>query len=264
MQSGDAFEQCCRQGPSGEGGTWELPDGTSLTLPPSVLARAGELWFDPAGASTWRARPGAGLADEILASVGQCSHDFRRQLLENVVLTGGGSSMRGLEARLTKELTEAAPNTMRPGTVPLPEYMPPNTLRHAAFMGGTIVAKTVFPTHQHISKRDYRACLPTPDGPVRLLTPRRSPYRREGAQHRHATVNTSAAHILFQYTQPRQNHTSRKKPATLSSLASSAASFDSGFCGDKRARSAAVLPVSFWAAPSAPASSSAAAYSPLP
>lgn len=151
-QSGEAFEQCCSQGPSDEAWTaWELPGGTSCSLPPSILARAGELWFDPTG------RPGAGLGDEVLASVGLCGHDFRRQLLENVVLTGGGSATTGLEARLTRELTEGAASTVRPGTVPLPEYMPPNTMRHAAFMGATIVAKTVFPTHQHISKRDYRA-----------------------------------------------------------------------------------------------------------
>jgi hypothetical protein len=206
--------------------------------------------------------------DEILASVGQCNPDVRRQLLENVVLTGGGSSMRGLEARLTKELTEAAPNTMRPGTVPLPEYMPPNTLRHAAFMGGTIVAKIVFNTHQHISKRDYRAFFTTPERPVRLVTPRCSPPPPQKQMRRVPSLPCDCEQYLsstcLTHMQPRQAYTSRKKPAALSSRASSAVSFDNGFCGDRRARSAAVLPVSFWAAPSAPASSSVAAYSALP
>lgn len=36
-----------------------------------------------------------------------------------------------------------------------PEYMPENTLRNSAWMGGAILAKVVFPQNQHITKAEY-------------------------------------------------------------------------------------------------------------
>jgi actin-related protein len=132
-----------------------MADGSTLCAPSDVLARAGELWFDPVGASSWQKRPGAGLTEEVLASVKLCNADLRRQMLENVVLAGGARSMTGLETRLTKELVDSVPGSIRPGTVPLPDYMPANTFRNAAFVGGTILAKTVFPLNQYVTKRDY-------------------------------------------------------------------------------------------------------------
>lgn len=108
--------------------------------------------------------------------------------------------MKGMEARLLRELTAVAPATVRPvrpialgpvkrrltatprqSIVQSPEYMPENTLRCAAaraaappptdtpsllvsyapFIGGAILAKTVFPQNQHVSKYDYHEAGPS-------------------------------------------------------------------------------------------------------
>ena len=78
-------------------------------------------------------KPAAGLTDELLISVKACINDYRRQMcvlrgagalplrtdadaarLESVLLCGGGSRMKGLDTRLLRELTAAAPATVRP------------------------------------------------------------------------------------------------------------------------------------------------------
>lgn len=95
------------------------------------------------------------------------------------MLCGGGRGLKGLENRVLKELTAASASTVRPvrtffahgaqcrtfdsptagicvqSLVQSPEYMPENTLRYAPFVGGAILAKTVFPQNHHISKHDY-------------------------------------------------------------------------------------------------------------
>ena len=42
-----------------------------------------------------------------------------------------------------------------------PEYMPPNTLSFAPFVGGAILAKTVFPQNQHVTKHNYHETGPS-------------------------------------------------------------------------------------------------------
>jgi hypothetical protein len=128
---------------AGEGVSHTLPDGAVISVPPLALASVGEALFDPCG---MHGQPAAGLTDEILVSVKACINDYRRQMcvhffcpallwlhvhasplsrmraeracvrrrLESVIVCGGGRGFKGLEARLLKELTAAAPAAIRP------------------------------------------------------------------------------------------------------------------------------------------------------
>ena len=46
--------------------------------------------------------------------------------------------------------------SMKPMGTPVPEYMPEKTASYASWIGGSILAKVVFPQNQHISKIDYQ------------------------------------------------------------------------------------------------------------
>jgi len=127
---------------------WTLPDGRPLRLPERPLAQAAELLFEPPGR--------AGLVPQALAAVALCAPEQRKAMLECVVLSGGGAAAAGFEARLVRELAAAAPSGVRPAAAPAPEYMHALTLRYAAFVGGCMLAKTVFPLNQIMSKRDYQ------------------------------------------------------------------------------------------------------------
>ena len=135
LQSADVFEE--QVAAPGEAVTHTLPDGAMLSVPSLALASVGEALFDPCGMT---GTPQAGLTEELLTSVKACLHDQRRQMcvrqakalllacvatlgltrvlltfrLESVILCGGGRAMAGLDSRLLKELTAAAPAHIRP------------------------------------------------------------------------------------------------------------------------------------------------------
>ncbi|XP_024359893.1 actin-related protein 7 isoform X3 [Physcomitrium patens] len=97
-----------------------------------------------------------GLAEQLLRSVSTCSpSENQRQLIENIVLCGGTSMIRGLDSRFQKEAVLVANPSVRPSLIKPPEYMPDNTLINSAWMGGAILAKVVFPQNQHITKAEY-------------------------------------------------------------------------------------------------------------
>lgn len=79
----------------------------------------------------------------------------QKQLLENIVLCGGTTTLSGFDARFQREANLLATPSIRPALVKPAEYMPENTLRYSAWMGGAILAKVVFPQNQHITKAEY-------------------------------------------------------------------------------------------------------------
>ena len=134
-----------------------LPDGAVLRLPAAPFAACGELLFEP---SACGARS-CGLASLLMESIQSVIPDQRRTLLEGVVLSGGGGALRGTSSRLVRDLTAAAPSHVRPAAVAPPEYMHSETLRYAPFVGGCILAKTVFTLNQFMSRADYEENGPT-------------------------------------------------------------------------------------------------------
>lgn len=89
---------------------YELPDGSSITI---AEERYGipELILDPAPLGL----PGlTGLHASIVASAMACEPEVRRDLVSNIVLTGGASGFKGMPDRLLAELVPIAPIGTRP------------------------------------------------------------------------------------------------------------------------------------------------------
>lgn len=93
--------------------------------------------------------------------------EARRALADNVLLCGGSGSIHGLHERLLTDLAAIAHPSVPPGLCPTPGYMPADTVRRAAWMGGALLAKVVFGAtvgpnqpQQAITKADYEEMGP--------------------------------------------------------------------------------------------------------
>ena len=64
--------------------------------------------------------------------------------------------MPGLSSRLLREVRALAPVPQPPGLCGVPDYLPEGTLRHAAWMGGAVLARVAFSqAGGFITKADY-------------------------------------------------------------------------------------------------------------
>ncbi|XP_008804695.1 actin-related protein 7 [Phoenix dactylifera] len=126
-----------------------LPDGQVITIERERYI-IGEALFQPSilGLEEY------GIVEQLVRIISSVSSENHRQLLENIVLCGGTTSMIGFEERFQKE-ANLCPSSVRPSLVKPPEYMPENLSKNSAWMGGAILAKVVFPQNQHITKADY-------------------------------------------------------------------------------------------------------------
>ncbi len=85
--------------------------------------------------------------------------------VEGMLLCGGGSSVPGVGARLLREVRALCPAALSPGLCGIPEYMPEGTLRHAAWMGGAVLARVSFSqSGGFLTKGDYEE-----QGPAAVL-----------------------------------------------------------------------------------------------
>lgn len=111
-----------------------LPDGSVVEVTAERF-KAPELLFKP----SLNGLQGEGLAQLVLTTVGKCDPALRRELLGNVVLSGGGSMFQRLPERLEAELKRAAPSE------PI-QVIAINDRQFSAFLGGSILASlTTFP-----------------------------------------------------------------------------------------------------------------------
>jgi hypothetical protein len=149
-------------GGGGKGGggmtaTYTLPDGNVVTVHGAARLGCVEALFQPA---RYGLGDRAGVSDALLAAIMACSADQRRAVLDAVAVSGpwaGGAGGRaGLDARILSELEDAMPPALKPAGAVVPEYMPGGTASYAAWIGGSILAKVVFPQNQHMSKIDYQ------------------------------------------------------------------------------------------------------------
>ncbi|KAF0693512.1 Aste57867_15538 [Aphanomyces stellatus] len=127
--------------------TYELPDGTTIHLDARVR-RAPDVLFAPATMG----RPFAhlmGIHEMTHRAISQCANrPMRRQLLNNIVLSGGTSMHRNLRERLTTELSRLEPSMQI-------NVVASDTRQFGAWIGGSILASlSVFDQHW-ITKAQY-------------------------------------------------------------------------------------------------------------
>ncbi|GMH42946.1 hypothetical protein BSKO_10868 [Bryopsis sp. KO-2023] len=129
-----------------------LPDGNTIHVKAGTAAILGESLFNPSVVG----RGGPGLADACCECVlGQGDPSLRKQLVESLLVCGGGSGMLNLTHRMFNELQTRLPPSLQVGICGAPEYMPEKTLQFAQWMGGAILSKVATQHGHFVSKGEY-------------------------------------------------------------------------------------------------------------
>jgi len=123
---------------------YELPDGNILTLG-SERFRCAEVLFQP----QFIAEESSGIHDLTFQSIMKCDMDFRDDLFNNILLSGGSTLFPGIAERLAKEVVALAPSSANV------EVIAPPDRRHSAWIGGSILASSVNFQSLWVTQEEY-------------------------------------------------------------------------------------------------------------
>jgi hypothetical protein len=96
--------------------SYELPDGQVITIG-NERFRCPEALFQP----TFLGMESAGVHETTYNSIMKCDIDLRKDLLANIVLSGGTTMYAGMADRMSKELTALTPTAMKVKIIAPPE-----------------------------------------------------------------------------------------------------------------------------------------------
>jgi actin len=108
---------------------FQLPDGSTMKVGTQRF-RCPEALFKPSMINL----EADGFQDMTFKSINKCDMDVKRDLYNNIVLSGGTTMFRGLPERLQKEIQNLAPSSVTPKVIAQPER------KHAAWIGGSILS----------------------------------------------------------------------------------------------------------------------------
>jgi actin-related protein len=111
---------------------YELPSGNRLTIG-SERHEGAEVLFNP----SLGGKECLGLSATISASIGRCDTFLKRELLGNVVISGGSTMFPGMAERVEHDVSEATKSLAR--VIAAPER------KNGAWVGGSIFACTQLP-----------------------------------------------------------------------------------------------------------------------
>jgi len=124
--------------------SYELPDGNVISVG-NERFRCPEVLFQP----SFIGKEAQGIHDTMFATIMKCDVDIRKDLYANIVLSGGSTMYDGIADRLTKQMVELAPSTMKIKVVAPPER------KYSVWIGGSILASLSTFQQMWISKAEY-------------------------------------------------------------------------------------------------------------
>merc|ERR1712066_650779 len=124
--------------------TYELPDGNIITLG-NERFRCPEALFQPALIGLEQ----QGIHEASYKTIQECDLDIRKDLYENVVISGGTTMFEGLAERLEKEIQEKAPPTI---TV---EVEASEERKYSVWVGGSILSSLSTFQNMWITREEY-------------------------------------------------------------------------------------------------------------
>jgi len=125
--------------------TYELPDGNIVTVG-NQRFRCPEALFQP----SLIGMEAAGIHAMVYNAIWACDIDIRKDLLCNIVLSGGTTMVPGFGKRMQLELTKLAPSTMRI------RVLYPEDRKHSVFIGGSMLADLDSFMQLCVTKPEYR------------------------------------------------------------------------------------------------------------
>jgi len=124
--------------------SYELPDGNVIVIG-NERFRCPEVLFQP----SLIGKEASGIHDCTFQTIMKCDVDIRKDLYANIVMSGGTTMYPGIAERMTKELTQLAPSTMKIKVVAPPER------KYSVWIGGSILASLSTFQQMWISKAEY-------------------------------------------------------------------------------------------------------------
>jgi actin-related protein len=123
---------------------YELPDGNVITIG-NERFRCPEVLFQPSliGKET------CGIHENVFNTIMNCDIDLRKDLLNNIVLSGGSTMFPGMYERLTEEIKKLVPDTMDVRVISPPER------KYSVWIGGSILASLNTFQDNWITRSEY-------------------------------------------------------------------------------------------------------------
>jgi len=123
---------------------YELPDGQIVTVGAERF-RCPEVLFQP----SFIGKEQDGIHKLTFNSILKCDIDIRKDLYENVVMSGGTTMFKNIDKRMEKELTALAPSTMKIKIIAPPER------KYSVWIGGSILSSLSTFEDMWIKKEEY-------------------------------------------------------------------------------------------------------------
>ena len=130
--------------------TYSLPDGKALTIG-NLQFRCPEALFQPHKLG----KECPSFHELAYKSIMKCDVEFRRELFENIVLSGGNTIFKDFPERFQKEVTAIAPNTIKVRVIS------PEERKVSAWVGGSILSSLSSFQVNWITKDEYDDVGPT-------------------------------------------------------------------------------------------------------
>lgn len=144
------YEEEMMSSKAAQGEEFELPDGSFINVGNQCF-RCPEALFKPEMIGV----EAPGIAELVSLTVGKCDIDVRRELWNNVVLSGGTTMYRGLAERLSKDLTALVPGALKPKVIAPPER------KYSVWIGGSILSSLATFQSSWVTKREYDEAGPS-------------------------------------------------------------------------------------------------------
>merc|ERR1712078_817355 len=123
---------------------YELPDGNAVVVGTERF-RCPEVLFNPALVGMEQ----EGIHVATFQSIMKTDVDIRKDLYQNIVLSGGTTMFPGIQERLQKEIAALAPSSMKVKVIAPPER------KYSVWIGGSILASLTTFQQMWIAKSEY-------------------------------------------------------------------------------------------------------------
>ncbi|KAH9502272.1 Actin-2 [Bulinus truncatus] len=124
--------------------SYELPDGQIITVG-NERFRCPEAMFQP----SFIGMEQAGIHETTYNSILKCDVDIRKDLFNNIVLSGGTTMYTGIGDRMTQEVSSLAPGAVKVKVIAPPER------KYSVWIGGSILASLSTFQQMWITKGEY-------------------------------------------------------------------------------------------------------------